>query len=129
MTITSNQVSPAIDKPDVDQRPGSSDISWAERAYHDRRREPANERRKVPCARRRRLRILVTALAIILVMAGLVVTMRYEGSSPLPVVDRPTSSQTATATQATTARSPFTLMPTLLRPFSSLPQTIDTPKR
>jgi hypothetical protein len=70
VTITSHQVSPSVDKPDVDQRPGSSDITWAERAYHHQRREPTNERRRVPRTRRRRLRILVATLAIVILMAG-----------------------------------------------------------
>jgi hypothetical protein len=48
MTLTSNQVSPIVDKPDIDQRPGTSDIAWAERAYHHQRREPANELRCPP---------------------------------------------------------------------------------
>lgn len=119
MTITSNLASPPLDEPDVDQRPGSSGITWAELAYHHPRREPSNERRRVPRASRRGTRILVVALAIFIVMAGLVVAMRYEGSSPSPVVNRPTSSQAAN--HETTARSPFTLTPPLLRPFPSLP--------
>jgi hypothetical protein len=129
VTITSNQVSPPVDKLNVDQRPGSSDITWAERAYHHQRREWSNERRRVPLVSRRRTRILVATLAIVLMMAGLVVAMRYEGSSPSPVVHRPTSSQTATATHATSVPSPFTLTSSLLRPFPSLPPTIDAPKR
>ncbi len=76
MTITSNQGTPSAEELDVDERQGSSDISWAERAYHHRRREPANERRQVPRARRRRSRIFLSALAIVFLMAGLVVAMR-----------------------------------------------------
>jgi hypothetical protein len=47
VTITSTQVSPPLDRPEVDRRPGSSDLTWAERAYHHQRREPSNERRRV----------------------------------------------------------------------------------
>ena len=129
MTITSNQVSPSVDQPDVDRRPGSSDITWAEEAYHHQRREPANTRRGVPRVRQRRRRILVGALAIVFLMAGLVVAMRFEGSSPSPVVHRPTSSQTATAPSPVTGQLRFTQTPQFLRPFLSLPPTIDTPKR
>jgi len=129
VTMTSNPLSRPLDKPDVDQRPGSSDITWAERVYRHQWRERSNERRRVPRSSRRRIQILVAALAILLVMAGLVVAMRYEGSSPSPVVYRPTSSQTATATHETTTKSPYTLTRPLLGPFPSLPQIIDTPWR
>ena len=44
MTITSNQVFPRLDKPDLDQRPGSSDVTWAERAYHHPQWERGNRR-------------------------------------------------------------------------------------
>jgi len=37
VTITSTQVTPSVDKADVDRRPGSSDIKWAEQAYHHQR--------------------------------------------------------------------------------------------
>lgn len=120
MTITSNHESPLLEEPDVDQRPGSSGVTWAELAYNHQRRAPSNERPRVARGSRRRTRILVVALAIFLVIAGLVVAMRYEGSSPSPVVNRPPSSQTAN--HETTARLPFTLTPPLLRPFPSLPR-------
>ena len=120
MTITSDQVS--IDQPDVDQRPGSSDIAWAERAYHHQRREPTNEHRRAPRGRRRRLRILVATFAVVL-MAGLIVMMRYGGTSVSPVIHQPISSQPATTLQATAAVSPFTVTPPSIRPFLSLPST------
>ena len=129
MTITSNQAAPSVEELDVDERPGSSDITWAERAYHHQRREQANERRQVPLARRRRWRIFLSALAIAFLLAGMVVAMRYEGSSPSPVVHQPTSSQTATTTQPVTGQQHFTLTPPLLPRFPSLLPTIDTPKR
>ena len=129
VTITSNQVSPVVDKPDVEQRPGSSDIAWAERAYHHRRKEPANEHRRASRARPPRLRIVVATLAVICLMAGLIVATRFVGSSPSPVVQRSTSSQTAAAPQSTTSRSSFTLTPPPLSPFPSLSPTIDTPTR
>jgi hypothetical protein len=64
VTITSDQISPPIDKPDVDQRPGSSDVGWAERAFHREHKDSAKEPSRVPRARGGRLRILVTTLAI-----------------------------------------------------------------
>jgi hypothetical protein len=129
MTMTSNQASAPIDTPDLDQRPGSSDIAWAERAYLHQEREQASERRRVPRAPKRRLRMLVAALVIVVGMAGLVVAMRYVGSSPSPIVTQPTSSQTATAPQSTTALSPFTLTSPLRRPFPFLHSTIETQNR
>lgn len=131
MTITGNHVSPAIEEPDLDHGPGSSDVTWAERAYHQQRREPGNERRTVPRARRRRLRLrtLVAVLAVVLLTAGLVVAMRYEGSSPSPVVHGPASSQTATAPQPVTGQLHFTLTPPLLHLSPSLSPAIDTTKR
>jgi hypothetical protein len=128
MTLTSNQVSPIVDKPGVDQRPGTSDIAWAERAYRHQRKEPANERPKVPRSRRRRLRILVATITIVVLMVGLVVAIRYAGSSPVPVTHQPTSSQTVTGPQPTTVTSPFTLTPPLVRPFPTLTPKIDTSK-
>ena len=128
MTIASHQISPFLEETDVDQRPGSSDITWAQRAYRHQRSEPANERRRVPRAGRRRLRIRVALLAVVSLMAGLVVAIRYEGSSPSSVAHRPTSSQTATITQPVAGQLHFTPTP-LLRPFPSLLPPIDTPKR
>ena len=130
MTMTSSHESPAIDKPGVDQRPGSSDVAWAERAYHHHERELSDERRRVPGASRRRLRILIATLATVILMAGLVVAMRSQGASPSPVVTQPTSSQTATARQPTTVRSPFRLSPApVISPFLSPAPMITTPKR
>jgi hypothetical protein len=126
VTITSNQVSPPLDNPDADQRPGSSDIEWAERAYHHQEREPSKERRRVRRSRRR-LRNLIAALAIVFLTAGLVVVMRYEGSPP-PVLS-PTSSHVATTPHASIAPSPLTLTPPLLGPLATLPQVSLTPKR
>jgi hypothetical protein len=124
MTVTSDQMTaPALDK--TDQRPGSSDVAWAERAYHHQQREPRHERRST----HRRWRVLVATLAIVLLTAGLVVAMRIQGAAPSPVVHSPTSSQTTTAPGATTAGASFGQTPTLLRPFPSLFPTITTPKR
>jgi hypothetical protein len=128
VTMTSNQVSPAVDKPDVDQRPGSSDIAWAERAYHHQEREHAGGRRRVLRPSRRRSRLLTAMFATVLLMAGLVVAMRYVGSAPSPV-QRPTSSQAVHAASSATSPSPFTLVPSLERPFPPLPLTINTPAR
>jgi hypothetical protein len=124
MTITADQVSLPLNMPGIDKRPGSSDVAWAERAYHHEPREGSNERRSVPRAGRRRLRTLVVALAVLFLTAGLVVVMRYQGSAPAPVSHRPASSQTVTA-----PRSPFTLTPTFLNPFPSPYPTINTLKR
>jgi len=71
----------------------------------------------------------VASLAIVFMMTGLVVALRYEGSSPAPVVRQPTSSQTATAPQRATGQLHFTLTPSLPRLFPPLPSTVDTPKR
>jgi hypothetical protein len=121
MTITSNQVeAPLLDNPDVDQRPGSSDAAWAERAYRHQQRKPMNERRRAFRPLGRRWRILVATLAIVLLMAGLVVAMRSQDAAPSPVVPYSTSSQSATSQQPTTATSPFPLTPPLLRPIPSL---------
>ena len=129
MTITEHQVFPSVDEPGIDQRPGSTDITWTDGAYHHQRRQPANERRRTRRALRRRTRILGATLAIVLLVTGLVVAMRFEGSSAPLVVHRPTSSQTATATRPVTGQLHFSLAPTLLRPFPSLFPTIDTSKR
>jgi hypothetical protein len=129
MTLTTHRVSPIVDKPGVDQRPGTSDIAWAERAYHHQRKEPSNQRRKGPRSPRHRLRILAGTITIVALMVGLVVAMRYTGSSPAPVTHQPTSSQTVTGLQPTTVTSPFTLTPPLVRPFPTLTPTIDTSKR
>lgn len=127
MTITSQQVSLTIDQPDVDQRPGSSDIAWAERAYHHHRIEPVNRRRRLPRAgRRRRMRLLVATL--ILLMSGLIVTMRYEGSPAATVPELQTTWPAATAPQPTADSWAFTLSPPLLRPFPSLSPTVDIAK-
>jgi hypothetical protein len=119
VTITSNHVFPPLEKPDVDQRRGSSDIAWAERAYHHQPGELPDERRRVPATTRGRpLRILVTTLAIVAVIVGLVVAIRLVGSSPSPVAHRTLPGTSAPA--PTTDLSPFTLTPQLLRPFPSL---------
>jgi hypothetical protein len=128
VTTTSDHVSLPIEKTDDDRRPGSSDITWAERAYRHEQKQPANVRRRGPWTSRRQLRLLVAAL-VVLVMVGFVVVMRYQGSAPAAVVHRPISSQTVTAPRATIARSPFTLTPPMDSPFPSLSPTIQTPKR
>jgi hypothetical protein len=128
MTITTDHVSLPVKRTDDDRRAGSSDVTWAERAYKHEQRQPANERRRGPRTSRRQLRMIVAAL-VVLVVVGLVVVMRSQGSAPAPVVHRPTSSQTVTAPRATIARSPFTLTPPMNSPFPSLSPTIQTPKR
>ncbi len=48
MTVTADHVSPPLGNSKVDQRPGSTDVTWAERAYHNepRKSAAANERRQ-----------------------------------------------------------------------------------
>jgi hypothetical protein len=127
MTITSNQVRPTVNTSGHDQRPGSSDVAWAESAYHHERRVPVKNERRASRLVRRRLRILVTALAA-LAIAGVIVTMRYEGAASSPVVHPSSSSQTVTILQPTDRWSTFA-PPALLRMLPTLPQTIITPRR
>jgi hypothetical protein len=129
MTIATDQVSLPLDKPDVDNRPGSSDVTWAERAYYHDQPKPASERRRGHYADRHRLRMLVAALVVLFLMAGLIVVLRYQGSAPAPVTRPPTSSQTVTAPRTAIARSPFTLTPPMGTAFRSLFPTINLPER
>jgi hypothetical protein len=127
MTITSNHVfSPTTTSTD-EQRPGSSDVAWAERAYRHERRVPVKNRRRISRLLRRRLRILVTALAA-LAIAGVIITMRYEGAVPSPVVHPSSASQAVTILQPADGWSIFTPSP-LLRAWPTLPQTIITTGR
>jgi hypothetical protein len=120
---------PRYPKPDVDQRPGSSDVTWAESAYDHQESERSDESHRLPRASRPRLRILIATLAIVILMAGLVVAMRSQSPSPSPVVTQPTSSQTAAAHQAT-AVSPLRLSPApVISPLLSPAPVINTPKR
>jgi hypothetical protein len=128
VTMTSHEVSPRVDQPDVDQYPGSSDMAWAERAYHYQERKRPRERRRAPRASRRRVRMLVATLTVV-VTVGLVVTMRYVGSPPPSVFHEPTTAQTATEPQSATTLSPLTLLPPPLRPVPFVPSTISTPTR
>jgi hypothetical protein len=130
MTITADQVFLPVEKHDVDHRPGSDDVTWAERAYHHDLSEPSKARRKSVGGGRRRLRTLAAALLFVVVMVGLVVLMRSQGSAPAQVAHQPASSQTVTAPRTTIAPSPFTLTtPPMISPLPSLTPTIDTPKR
>ena len=129
MTITADQVFLPLDNPDVDQRPGSSDVAWAERAYHHEQREATNERRRASRAGRRRSRTLLMALAALFLTTGLVFVMRYQGSAPASVTHPATSSQTVIAPPTTIARSPFTLTPPMISPFLPLSSTINAPMR
>jgi len=129
MTITSNHVAAPVEESEVDRRPGSSDVEWAERAYHQRQREPVNQRRTWPRMRKHGLSRVIATFAVVLGLAGLVVAMRYEGSSSSPVVQQPAPSQPVTATPGASAPSPFTAKPPLLGPFSSLFPTLDPPTR
>jgi hypothetical protein len=127
MTITSNQVFPRLDISGDEQSPGSSDVAWAERAYRDERRADVKERRGMSRLLRRRLRILLTALAA-LAIAGVIITMRYEGSASLPVAHPSGSSQAVTVLQPAAGWS-ILAPPPLLRTLPTLPQTIITPRR
>jgi hypothetical protein len=125
MTITSNQVVPPIDITGGEQRPGLSDVAWAERAYHQDWSNPATEQREKSRRTPWRLGVLVTTLAVVLAMAGLVLTMRYEGSSSPTVVHPSHSSQTVTDPQPAAGPSLFT--PPLVGTLPTLPQTVITP--
>jgi hypothetical protein len=129
MTITADQVFLPVEKHDVDHRPGSDDVTWAERAYRHDRSQPSKERRKRGRSGRRRLRTLAAALLVVVLMVGLVVLMRSQRSAPAPVAHQPASSQTVTAPRTTIAPSPYTLTPPKISPFLSLNPTINTPKR
>ena len=130
MTITADQVFLPVEKHDVDHRPGSDDVTWAEGAYHLDMSEPSIGRRKSGRAGRRRRRTLVAALLVVVLMVGLVVLMRSQGSAPAPVTHQPASTQTVTAPRTTIAPSPFTLTPSpMISPFPSLTPTTNTPKR
>ena len=129
MTITADQVSLPLDKPDVDQRPGSSDVAWAERAYHHEHREATNERRRASRAGRRRWRTPRIALAVLFLTTGLVLVMRYQGSAPASVTHPATSSQTVIDPPTTIARSPFTLTAPMISPLLPLSSTINAPRR
>jgi hypothetical protein len=130
MTITSDHV--VIESTDVDTRPGSSDVTWAERAYHHEVRETENtasrKRRGLPRPLQRHLsRRLLATLTVVLVVIGLVVAMRLSGSSPSPVAHKPTTSQIATVRSEATAWSPFALTPRPeLGPLPSLVPVVDT---
>jgi hypothetical protein len=126
MTVTADHVSLPLDTPDVDQRLGSTDVTWAERAYHNEARESANGRRQVPRSHRPGMRILA-AVAIVCLMVALVLAMRLQVSSPSPVTHRPTSSQTVTAPRTTILGSPFTRTLPTISSFPSLFPVVDTP--
>jgi hypothetical protein len=129
MTITSNPIVPRIDEYDDDQRPGSSDVAWAERAYRREDKEPANERRRVPRSFRRRLRVLLAIFILVLAMSGLVLVMRYSGAASSPVTNHPTSSQPVTVPHPTAGTTSLSSTAPLLRVFPSLPPTFITPRR
>jgi len=129
MTITADQVFLPVEKHDVDHRPGSDDVTWAERAYHPDPSEPSKGRRKSGRAGWRRLRTRAAAILVVVLIVGLVVLMRSQGSAPAPVAHQPASQQTVTAPRTTIAPSPFTLTPPMISPFPSLTPTVNTPKR
>jgi hypothetical protein len=128
MTTRADHVSLPLEDTDIDQRPGSSDVSWAERAYKHEERQPASERRSRHRPSRRQLRVLLAAL-VLFVTVGLVVIMRYQGAAPAPIAHRPTPSQTVATPRPTITRSPFTLTQPIGSPFPSLSPTINVLKR
>jgi hypothetical protein len=128
MTITADHVSLPLEKTDVDQSPGWSDVSWAELAYEHEERQSASDRRSGHQTSRRPLRLLVAAL-VLFVTVGLVVIMRYQGAAPAPTAHRSTSSQTVTTPRVTILRSPFTLTQPMVSPFPSLSPAIKALKR
>lgn len=127
MTIMSDRVSPTIEKPDVDRRPGSSDVEWAERAYRHQQATPAGRRHvRIPRVRNG-LRMLVVALVVALLAIGLSLGLTSQDASSPAVVHGPTASHTVTAQQSTAPRSSITLPPAL-QPLPSLLPTLGTPK-
>jgi len=131
MTMMSDRTFSPIDRPDIDQRPGTSDIKWAERAYHY---EPSAEAathlslRRVAGRVHNRLRALIVALVVVLLMVGLGLGIGL-GSSSAPTVRRPAPTQTVTAAKSPGTGLHMTLGSPLLRPFPSLLPTLVTPKR
>jgi len=131
MTMMSDRTFSPIDRPDIDQRSGTSDIEWAERAYHD---EPSAEAATHLSLRRmagrvhNRLRALIVALVVVLLMVGLGLGIGL-GSSSAPTVRRPVPTQTVTAAKSPSTGSHMTLKSPLVRPFPSLLPTLAMPKR
>jgi len=129
MTITADKVLVPVEKHEVDHRPGSDDVTWAERAYHDPS-EPSKERGKSGHKGWRRLRTLAAAFLVVVLMVGLVVLMRSQGSAPAAVAYQPASLQTVTAPRTTIAPASFTLAPPpMISPFPSLTPNTNSPKR
>jgi hypothetical protein len=129
MTITSNPVAPRVDVYDNDQRPGSSDVAWAERAYRREEKRQANDRRTVlPRLSRRRLRVLLAIFVLVLAMTGLVLVMRYSGAASSPATTHPTSSLTVTVPQPTVGGRSLSPTP-FIRTVPSLPPTFIIPRR
>jgi hypothetical protein len=86
MTMTSNQqMLPLTDECHEDQRPGLSEVEWAERPYSHGLTDRVNMHRSAPRPHRQRWRMLVV-LAMILAAAGLVVASDHSTSKCWPVV-------------------------------------------
>jgi len=130
MTITVEQVFLPVEEHDVDHRPGSDDVTWAEHAYHHEPSERSKERHKSGRASRRPPRTLAAALLVVVLMVGLIVLMRSQGSAPAAVAHQPASLQTVTAPRTTIAPASFTLAPPpMISPFPSLTPNTNSPKR
>lgn len=145
MAITSDRMFSHVDDLDIDRRPGSSDIEWAERAY--RHQESATARpaklawlaklarltrpaRPTRSAKRpltvrvprpqSRTRLLVVALVVVLAVFGLVLGMTFLGSSPAATVHGSNPPFTAITSKSPGGSQSVTLRAPLVRPFGSL---------
>lgn len=129
MAIMSDPVSPTTAQPDVDRRPGSSNVEWAERAYrlHQKARTMRQWRARAVQALHS-LRLYLVALVVALVAIGLAVGLTYQGSSPPAAAHPAASPHTVTPPPVATARPPLTLPPGF-RPFTSLFPAPGTPLR
>jgi hypothetical protein len=122
MTIASDR-SPFVDERDSDLVPGTTEVEWAEHAYHRGSAAPPLSRTNVTKAgRHRSLRFAAAAIALLLVMATFVVLLTTSTTSQAPVHQSPA---------ARTVRAPQpALAPPLLRPSPfSYPEILTTPSR
>lgn len=148
MTTVSDRKHRSIDEVDIDRRPGSTDVQWAERAYREngpgeqrtlRRIGPANLRHRVGALvpiLHHRVRALVIALVVALVGIGVTLAMTYQGASPAGVVNRPTGVHSVIVPRSPGAArgnpkvtTKATLKPPLVRGIPGLFSTLSVPAR
>ena len=129
MTITSDYVSPLGYELNTDLLPGSTDVEWAERAF-GRWPTPSDDHRAVRRSNpRRRIRILVAAIALLLAMAGLVILLTTSGSSAPTTTTPAVSQQAVTAPSGRVGSGHVTLTPPLLRPSPFTFPILTAPRR